>query len=106
MAKKTATTLNDDERPVRGNTAKRVEQPSPAFVSIYANDINVMLTPWDFRLRIGQLDAVDVQANEAIVTILADVRMSPPHLKKLVQVLTKQLEHYETHIGPIAMPPD
>jgi hypothetical protein len=105
MAKKSATTVNNG-RPVRGNVTKRIEQPSQGFVSLYANDINVMMTPWDFRLRIGQLDAVNVDANEAIVTILADLRLSPPHLKKLAQVLNKQLEAYETHIGPIAMPPD
>ena len=105
MAKRKDSTP-DDERPARGNTTSRIEQLSPTFLSLYVNDVNVMMTPWDFRLRVGLLESVNVQTSEALITVLADVRMSPPHLKKLVQVLTKQLELYEARVGPIAPPPD
>lgn len=92
----------DVPKPVRGNVPNRVEQPSPAFVSFYANDAQVMMTPWDFRLRLGQLESVE--DGEAVVTVLADVRFSPAHLKRLVEVLGKQLESYEANVGPIAVP--
>lgn len=91
-------------RPVRANTTTRIEHPSPTFASIYVNDVNVMMTPWDFRLRVGQIENVDVEKNQAEVTVLADLRISPQHMKKLVQVLTKQLEAYEANLGPIPLP--
>ena len=103
---KARTPTNAADLPVRGNTTKRVEHPSPNFTSLYVNDVHVMITPWDFRLRLGQLESVDSEKNEAVVTVLADLRLSPQHTKKLVQILTKQLEAYEAQLGSIPQPAD
>jgi hypothetical protein len=107
MAKaKTLTRKPESMKVVRGNVSNRVEQPAATFASLYVNDVIVMMTPWDFRLRLSQLESVDLEKGEAVVTVHADVRMSPQHLKKLVQVLTKQLEIYEGAIGAIPEPPE
>ena len=93
------------DRPVRGNQPTRIEVLSPTFASLYVNDVNVMVSPWDFRLRLGQLEKVDSEKAEALVTVLADVRMSPQHLRKLVDVLSTQLDGYEATMGAIPRVP-
>jgi hypothetical protein len=89
------------ERPLRANLAKHIEVPSPSFASYYVNDVQIMTTPWDIRLRMGQIEDVNPQKGEATITVLADVRFSPQHAKKLAEILIKQLEGYETNVGPI-----
>lgn len=104
MAKRRPLSVEAIPGVVRGNTAVRREQLSTNFVSLYINDVNVLVTPWDFRLRVGQLEGIE--NGEALVTVLADLRVSPAHLKRLVQVLGNQLEAYEAKIGPIPTLPD
>ena len=109
MAKKNTTpALPDSENDeiARATTARRVETMVPSFVSIYANDIQLLTTPWDIRFRMSQLEAVDHKKQEAQISVFADVRMSPQHAKKLAEVLVKQIAGYESRFGPIPMPPD
>lgn len=94
------------EKPVRANKQTRTEHPAQNFVSVYANDVNMLMTPWDFRLRFGQIDNVDPAKNTAEITVLADVRLSPQHVKTLVRVLTGLVEAYENSVGPIPQPGD
>jgi hypothetical protein len=40
------------------------------------------------------------------VTQVGEVRMSPQHAKKVVQILLAQIQGYEERIGPIPLPGD
>ena len=83
----------------------RREELSPGFVSLYANETQVAITPWDVCLRLGLLIEGGGGVNEAVVVSrLADVRMSLPHVKKVMEILTNVIEQYERQIGVVAMP--
>jgi hypothetical protein len=90
---------------VRANVNREVIV-SPDFVSIYANDTQVLLTPWDVRLTFGEISEVKPDPPTIVVKTLGDVRISPQHAKKLLQVLGFQVAQYEKNIGVIPLPPD
>ena len=91
---------------VRANVNREVE-PDPGFVSLYTNDTQIQLTPWDFRLILGQIAGVPTEKNPTItVRAVAEIRMSPQHAKKIALILMGQIAHYEKMIGPIPLPPD
>ena len=84
----------------------RREEMSADFVSLYANETQVAITPWDVCLRLGLLVEGGGGVNDTIVVSrLADVRMSLPHVKKLMEILTHVIEQYERQIGAVALPP-
>ena len=84
----------------------RREEMSAGFVSLYANETQVAITPWDVCLRLGLLVEGGGGVNDTIVVSrLADVRMSLPHVKKLMEILTNVIEQYERQVGAVAMPP-
>ena len=84
----------------------RREEMSADFVSLYANETQVAITPWDVCLRLGLLVEGGGGVNDTIVVSrLADVRMSLPHVKKLMEILTNVIEQYERQVGAVAMPP-
>ena len=90
---------------VRANKGRKTVV-SPAFASYYANDTQLHTTPWDIRLSFGVI--TDVDKENVLVTIenIAEVRLSPPHAKKLSEILAAQVRHYEENIGFIALPPE
>ena len=91
---------------VRAN-ASREEVVDPAFVSLYANDTQVQTSPWDFRLIFGQISTAPTRERKTIViNQVGEVRMSPQHVKTLVQVLLQQLAGYEARFGRIPQPKD
>lgn len=91
---------------VRANVNRSVET-SPDFVSIYANDAQIQLTPWDIRLILGVISNVPAEDQPTIIVRqLGEVRMSLPLAKRLVMILIGQLKHYEETVGPITLPTD
>ncbi len=105
MAKKRAKP-REQAKMVRANVEREMVV-SPTFVSMYANDTSVQVTPWDIRLIFGvitepaYLDRLVTQ-----VTKIGEVRMSPQHAKMLIRVLLEQVQMYETSLGPIPQVPD
>jgi hypothetical protein len=83
---------------------KRSNIKSPDFFSIYANDIQVQVSPWDMRFILGEL--TDVGTAEHVVTIkqLAELRISPQLAKSLSVILIDQLRKYEDNFGQIPEP--
>jgi hypothetical protein len=71
----------------------------PAFVSIYANNVELNVSPWDFRFRLGHI----IEATDESVSIeeTAHVYMSPQHAKAFLKVLSGTLQRYEDKFGPI-----
>jgi hypothetical protein len=90
---------------IRANLNRRVT-PSPTFVSLYANDVQVQTTPWDIRLVFGEIGDASEDGSGVDVRRLGEVRLSLPLTKKLTLILVQQLQAYEERIGQISMPAD
>jgi hypothetical protein len=89
---------------VRANAAREVVT-SDSFVSLYVNDTQIEVTPWDFKLIFGEITSPATP--ESLVTRIkttAEVRMSPQHVKKLVEILTLTVQRYEAAMGEIPQP--
>jgi|ERR1017187_8960611 hypothetical protein len=78
---------------------------SPEFFSIYANDIQVQVSPWDMRFILGEVTD-PIETAEHVVTIrqLAELRISPQLAKSLSVILIDQLRKYEENFGQIPGP--
>jgi hypothetical protein len=98
--------MTDNTQIARAADLERQTEIAPGFTSYYANDTQVQTTPWDVRLMFGVIVGVSQKEQQAVVQRLADVRISLPHAKKLLEVLTEQIQHYETEVGFIALPRD
>ncbi len=83
---------------------------APNFVSLYTNDTQVQLTPWDIRMTFGEISGARAgepgEQSTIQIKTTGEVRMSPQHAKKLAEVLAKQIQVYEKNVGVISMPPD
>lgn len=85
---------------IRRETARAAQ-----FASVYANDIQVQTTPWDMRFTFGEVsETPNEQRSSLLVTQLAEVRMSPQLAKKLVQIISAQLDSYERTFGTVPCP--
>ena len=103
MPKRTASEKASDEEVVRANIERTVTV-SPTFGSYYGNDTQIQTSPWDLRFIFGQIMEVDAEKKRAVVMAVAEVRMSPQHAKRVLEVLRQQIEHYEKLFGPIPQP--
>jgi hypothetical protein len=93
-----------EEEIVRANVHRSVV-PGPNFVSLYANDTQIRVTPWDIMLIFGEIDGFPTVDNPSVnVKLNGEVRMSPQHAKRLLLVLQRQIDLYEQAIGPIPLP--
>ena len=91
---------------VRANINRSVEK-SPSFASLYANDVQVQVTPWDVRLILGEIASVPTPEDQTVVVReVGELRLSPQLAKRLALILIEQLRHYEDRFGPIPTPPD
>ena len=76
-------------------------------MTLYANDTQIQISPWDVRLIFGEIDRAPSEENPTIrVKRVGQVRMSPQHAKRMVEILMGQLQVYESTIGPIPLPED
>jgi hypothetical protein len=100
-----------DERPetkpsdiVRANVS-REETTSPSFVSLYANDTQIQVSPWDVRLIFGEISQPATPERPTnVIKQTGEVRMSVQHAKVVVTLLFRALKNYEETIGPIPIP--
>src|SRR6266511_5253244 len=79
---------------IRANLNRQVT-PSPGFVSLYTNDTQVQISPWDIRLIFGvitQPPGADLASIS--ITTVGEVRMSPQHAKRVTMILLQQLKLY------------
>lgn len=90
---------------VRANVQRRMV-PAKDFAAYYTNDTQIQTSPWDVRLMFGVIEDVDTAEGIAIVTRVADVRMSLQHAKKVAAIITDQIKQHELKIGFIAIPED
>lgn len=71
-----------------------IHEPSRDYVSVYANHINVAITPWDMRLRFSQIE----DATEETITFkdVATIFLSPGQAKALRKVLNDKAAQHES----------
>ena len=91
---------------VRANIDREVVA-SPTFVTLYTNDTQVQVTPWDVRLIFGEISSGPTDKLPTIeIKQTGEVRMSPQHAKRIMMILLQQLTNYEERFGAIPQPPD
>lgn len=91
---------------VRANV-NREETASPSFVTLYTNDTQLQVSPWDVRLIFGEISRPPTDENpRTLIKQTGEVRMSPQHAKVVAKILMAQLKLYEENYGPIPLPPD
>ena len=104
--RKSASQDGDQVQIVRANV-KREVAVSPTFLSFYANDTVFEVSPWDVRMTFGVIKTPPTKGSPtAVIESVAEVRMSPQHAKKMLEVLLGQLVGYEKRFGPIPQPND
>ena len=97
---------NNDNQIVRANV-HRETVPSQTFISLYVNDTQVQVSPWDIRFMFGVIEGLpSPNSPTVLIKQIGEIRMSPQHAKKVAQVLNNQLASYEKNIGPIPLPPE
>lgn len=89
----------------RANPNRQVTRTrSPNHVSIYSNNVEVGVSAWDVRIKLGEI--VEANDNRLDISILATLFMSPPHAKAFSKVLAENIKKYEAAMGEIPMPPE
>ncbi len=92
------------ESPIIRANLNRETVTAPNFASLYANDTQVQVTPWDIRLIFGEITEPPTEDRPTVVVKLTgEVRMSPQHAMKLAMILLGQLKQYEQAFGQIPM---
>ncbi len=96
-----------------GQTQEKVETTRPKATtwvrpdnppsSIYANQVELQITNWDFRFRFGEV--IDQQSDGASVAERARIIMSPQHTKAFLNVLSENVRKYEAAFGEIRVNP-
>ncbi len=93
-----------EEEIVRANV-NRETVPAAGYVSLYANDTQIRMTPWDILLIFGEITGFPTADNPMVtVALRGEVRMSPQHAKRVLAVLQRQIDMYERTVGPIPLP--
>src|SRR5437660_1194384 len=74
-------------------------QPAPDFRTIYVNSVQIEVSPWDFKFRLGHI----MQATTQMLMIeeTAHMYMSPQHAKAMLKILSRTLKGYEDKFGTI-----
>ena len=103
MAKKTPT--KEPGRPgiIRANINREMVA-SDAYVTLYVNDTQIQISPWDFRFLLGVIVSTPDDRSSVRIQQVGEVRMSPQHAKTVARVLLQQIQNYEEHVGQIPQP--
>jgi hypothetical protein len=98
---------SDGEAKIVRANVRRVVTADPSFVSLYTNDTQIQVTPWDVRIVFGEIsEGATPERPEVLIRTTGQVRMSPQHAKKVVEILIGSLAKYEQTFGPLPMPKD
>jgi len=80
------------ERPIKTEKAQE-------FQTVYSNSVQIDQSPWDVRLRMGQIQAATQE--EVVVSELVYVYMSPQHAKAFSEILSQVVAKWEQRHGTI-----
>lgn len=90
----------DKTQPNAAPTQRKIERiKSESTPTIYANNVEIQQSSFDFRLRFGLVES----ATPELVRVrdVVTVYMSPQHAKSVADLLNKQLVAYEKSFGPL-----
>ena len=65
----------------------------------YANNVELRLSPWDFRITFGEV--LDATEDGLIIERKVIVSMSPQHTKAVLDLLERNVKRYEEEFGEI-----
>ena len=87
------------KKPQVGKARTRETFKDEGFATIYINSAQVEISPWDVKIRLGQV----TQATEEKLVIgeLAHVFMTPEHTKAFMEALQVSLKLYEDTYGKV-----
>jgi len=74
--------------------------------SMYANNVEIKLSAWDVRFWFGEIQNVNPEAKEIMVTRRVRVIMSPQHAKAFSKVLADNIQKYEDAFGELQVEPN
>jgi hypothetical protein len=100
-----SSTAQPADGPIIRANVSREQTTAASYVSLYANDTQIQVSPWDVRLIFGEISqpaTADRPTN--VIKQTGEVRMSPQHAKVVAMILIAQLKQYEDTIGPIPIP--
>jgi hypothetical protein len=84
------------------NVASLPLQDEDSISSLYCNNVNLALTPWDFRFVFSEI--IVQSGGKPINVAKASVVMAPAHAKALLGALEANLKGWEAVYGEIKMP--
>ena len=86
-----------------GQPVKRTVLPDQStYLSLYSNDTQVQVSPWDVRLIFGEIRELPTEEKpELVVRPTGEVRMSPQHARRVVDILQETLTKYEATYGEL-----
>lgn len=95
---------SDDEKNASQQPSREVEsRRSDTFLSLYANSVNIRLTPWDVQLIFGEI--LEADERKLVIENHLAVTLSPQHAKALLNALSGQVQAYERQFGEIRYTP-
>jgi hypothetical protein len=103
MAEPPKVTSSAHQEEITGDMNQIPLRRSPTFVSIYANNVNFVTTPWDFELLFGQ--TVPEDPSNIHIAVQAMVTVSPQMAKALATSLIQNVRAYEQQFGEIRYTP-
>lgn len=88
-----------------------VRRRSESYISVYCNNLQVEVTPWDFKFYFGEIEKGDPDPTKTYIAKLyiedrVRVSMSPQHAKAMLKVLQENVTQYELQVGKIPTQPE
>jgi hypothetical protein len=74
---------------------------SPNFVSLYVNQTEFAMTPWDLQI---QMSNVHGEGSSLVIEDVANLSMSPHHAKAFALALLTNVKAWEQSFGEIKLP--
>ncbi|HEY3770785.1 MAG TPA: DUF3467 domain-containing protein [Candidatus Angelobacter sp.] len=81
---------------------KVLRQKSETYSNFYANNVEITVSPWDMRLRFGQI--LEADEEKLVLEEYSTVFMSPQHAKAFAQILQAHIDKYEASFGQLKEP--
>ena len=95
MAKKTSADKVEPKAPVKAPLRKAEAVPGPTAPVLYVNSVQVDISTWDVRMRVGQIQGL---SNEGVLQVheVAHMFMSHQHFRAFVNAVSQSLKKVES----------
>ena len=90
------------QQTIQRATREQVNNKSPDFRSVYANNTMFAVSTFDFSMTFGEINAV--ADGRLSVEQHTKVTMSPVHAKLFLQIFSQQMTQFEQQFGEIKIP--